>query len=53
MSRGVLGKGTESFTTRPETCGAAVAPGETTCKRHLAVAARLEAKLDWKRRNAR
>lgn len=49
VSRGVLGKGTESFTERPEICGAKVADGDTLCKRHLAVAARREAKLAWKR----
>jgi hypothetical protein len=49
VSRGILGKGTESFTTRPEICGAATAPGSDLCPRHLAGAKRWEAKLAAKK----
>jgi hypothetical protein len=53
VSRGVLGKGTESFTTRPVVCGATTAPDSDLCPMHLAVAARWEAKLAAKKaRNA-
>lgn len=49
VSRGVLGKGKESFTTRPVICGANVAPGSDLCPMHLANAKRWEAKLAAKK----
>jgi hypothetical protein len=49
VSRGILGKGTESFTTRPEICGRATAPGHDLCPMHLNSAKRWEAKLAAKK----
>lgn len=48
-SRGILGRGRESFATVPHTCGRPVVDGGELCRRHLNANAKFAAKLTAKR----